>query len=255
VQHHVIDVADPDESYHAARFRIDALAAIDQTRGERRLPVVVGGTGLYLRALLRGLDAGPPRDPTFRREMDAVAAEGGSRVLHGRLAAVAPEAARGLHPNDRIRIIRALEVQRAGHAVASEQTGWRRTLASPRLLWIGLTRNRARLAADLGRRVVQMVAGGLLDEVRWLLDRYGDRSLPALQGIGYRQFVEVAGGRLTQAEAVRRMQRETVRYAKRQWTWFAREPEIRWLDVDATGGPEGTADAIWKLATAKGLIG
>src|SRR5207253_905721 len=185
VPHHLVDIVDPDERYQAARFRADALAAIERIRGDGRLPVVVGGTGLYIRALVRGLDPAPPRDPEFRRELEAVAATAGAAALHARLEAVAPEVARRLHPHDRVR-------------------------AEPR---------------------------------------------PALEGIGYRQFIDVVRGRATATEALRHMQRETVRYAKRQWTWFAREPGIQWIDVDRAGGAEGAAETIRKLAETGGLLG
>ena len=119
VPHHLVDVVDPDERYHAARFRADALAAIAAVQGRGHLPVVVGGTGLYVRALLRGLTAAPPADPALRATLEGFAAEHGAPALHARLAAVAPDAARRLHPNDRVRVVRALEVHAgagAGHA-------------------------------------------------------------------------------------------------------------------------------------------
>lgn len=254
VPHHLVDIVDPDERYQAARFRADALEAIRQIAAAGRLAAVVGGTGLYIRALLRGLDPAPPRDPALRRELEAVAAAEGPAVLHARLAALAPAAARKLHPNDRVRIVRALEVHRAGGAPPPEQAGWRQAEPPFTLLYVGLTRERAPLFADLRARAAAMARAGLADEVRRLLDRYRDPSLPALQGIGYRQFVDVVRGRTSEAEAVRLMQRETVRYARRQWTWFAREPGIQWLDIDRAGGAEGAADAILKLLEAGGLV-
>jgi tRNA dimethylallyltransferase len=254
VPHHLIDIVEPDALYQAARFRADALAAIDRIRGAGRLPVIVGGTGLYIRALLRGLDPAPPRDAEFRRELTAIAVTRGTATLHERLAAVAPDAARKLHPNDRVRIVRALEVHRAGGVPPPAQEQWRRAHPAFALCYIGLTRERARLAATLAVRAAAMAANGLAEEVRALLDRYDDPSLPALCGIGYRQFVLVVRGRMREPEAVRLMQRDTVRYAKRQWTWFAREPGIRWLDVDAAGGSDGAADAITKLLQAGGLL-
>jgi len=255
VPHHLVDIVDPDERYQAARFRADALAAIERIRGDGRLPVVVGGTGLYIRALVRGLDPAPPRDPQFRRELEAVAVTAGAAALHARLEALAPDVARRLHPHDRVRVVRALEVHRADRAAPTEPTRWRSPETPYTLLYVGLTRDRARLYADLRARAAAMAQQGLADEVRRLLDRYGDRPFPALDGIGYRQFIDVVRGRATATEALRLMQRETVRYAKRQWTWFAREPGIQWVDVDRAGGVEGAADTIWKLAETGGLLG
>jgi tRNA dimethylallyltransferase len=255
VPQHLIDIVDPDERYQAARFRADALAAIDGIYSRRRLPVIVGGTGLYIRALLRGLDPAPPRDPDLRRELEACGALRGTLALHARRAEVAPQAARRLHPNHPVRIVRALEVHRAGRPTPFEQGRcWRSGSLPWRLLYVGLTRERGRLAADLRARAAAMAANGLADEVRRLLVRFGDPTSPALMGIGYRQFVGVVRGRLSATDAVRLMQRDTVRYAKRQWTWFAREPGIHWLDVDRAGGAEGAADAIKKMLDSGGFL-
>src|SRR5207302_1404160 len=155
VAHHLIDIVDPDDRYQAARFRGDAAALIERIRARGAVPVVVGGTGLYIRALTRGLDAAPAADPSFRHELAAVARREGRPALWERLRSLAPEVAARLHPND-----------------------------------------------------------------------------------------EVEQGRLTEDEALRRMQRDTVRYAKRQWTWFMREPDIAWIDVEAAGGATAAAEAI-----------
>jgi tRNA dimethylallyltransferase len=244
VVHHLVDVVDPDDRYHAARFRMDAEAAIEAIRGRGRLPVVVGGTGLYIRALLRGLDPAPPADPEFRRELAGLAAREGRPALHARLAATAPALARRLHPNDEVRVVRALERLRADGPAAAVQERWERGEPAPDVRYVGLTMDRARLGQRLAARAAAMVGAGLADEVRRLLARGYGAGLPAMQGIGYRQFVEVLGGRLTAAEGLRLMQRDTLRYARRQWTWFAREPGIEWIDVEAAGGVEGVAAAI-----------
>lgn len=241
VAHHLIDVADPDDRYHAARFARDARAAIDAIRSRGRLPVVVGGTGLYIRALVRGLDPAPPADPAFRRELYALAGvEAGA--LHERLAREAPALARRLHPNDHVRLVRALEMVRAGAAVGEDQRRWRDAPeALDDVLHVGLTLSRDVLVTRLRARALAMFDGGLVDEVRSLLARGYDPSLPAMQGIGYREVVLVLRGEIDEAEALRRMQRDTARYAKRQWTWFAREPGIQWLDLALCGGPDGVA--------------
>ena len=256
VVHHLVDVADPDDRYHAARFRTDAEAAIADIRRRGRLPVIVGGTGLYIRALLRGLDAAPPADPDFRGELSSFAAREGRAALHARLAMVAPAVARGLHPNDEVRVIRALERLRGGAAAAEPQARWQREDAPWCVTYVGLTLDRRELARRLAARAESMVAAGLLDEVRQLLSRGYGAALPAMQGIGYRQFVEVAAGRLDAVAALALMQRDTVRYAKRQMTWFVREPDVAWLDVVAGGGAAGVAATIaGKLDKMEGRIG
>jgi tRNA dimethylallyltransferase len=244
VRHHLIDVVDPDDRYHAERFRRDATAAIEAIRARGRLPVVVGGTGLYVRALLRGLDPAPPADPDFRRELEGVAARHGRVALHERLAREAPEVARRLHPNDQVRVVRALELARSGTSAGAAGGVWREASTAWQALHVGLTMERSRLRDRLAARARAMAASGLAEEVRSLLARGYDDSLPAMRGIGYRQFTLVARGALTGEEAVRSMERETVQYARRQGTWLRREPGIRWLDVDAAGGPDGAARII-----------
>jgi len=243
VAHHLIDVVDPDERYDAARFAREAEAAIDDIRRRGRWPAVVGGTGLYIRALVRGLDAGVPADPELRRELVAFAAREGRAALHARLEHASPVMAQRLHPNDQVRVVRALELIHHGGRVAVDQTRWREP-AHDDVLYVGLTVPRERLVERLRARAQSMVQAGLLDEVRTLLARGFDESLTAMQGIGYREFARVARGTLDAAEALRLMERDTVRYAKRQWTWFAREPGIRWIDLETVDGPEGAAAQI-----------
>jgi tRNA dimethylallyltransferase len=229
VAHHLIDIVEPDDRYQAARFRQDAAEAIAAIHGRGRLPVVVGGTGLYIRALLRGLDPAPPADLAFRRELMAVSAREGRGALHARLAVDAPSVARTLHPHDDVRVIRALEKLRFGPPV--EGRAWSGTAGPYDVTFVGLTMERAALAARLEARAAAMARAGLAEEVEALLARGYDPGLSALQGIGYREFVRVLRGELDRAEAIRLMQRDTVRYAKRQMTWFGREPGIQWMDV------------------------
>jgi tRNA dimethylallyltransferase len=248
VPHHLIDVVDPDDRYQAARFRRDAAAVIAEIHRRGRLPVLVGGTGLYIRALLRGLDPAPPADPEFRRELASVAARDGRAALHARLAAAAPAAADRLHPNDQVRVMRALEKL---HGSVAGTAPWPATDASWQqvgddydLVYIGLTMARDALNARLVERAAAMAKAGLAEEVEALLARGYDAGLPALQGIGYREFVRVVRGELSAATAVALMQRETVRYAKRQGTWFAREPGIEWLDVTTSTDADAIAAHI-----------
>ena len=253
VVHHLIDVVSPDDRYHAERFRRDAHAIVADVHARGRLPVLVGGTGLYIRALLRGLDPAPPADQEFRHELQGVAAREGLPALHARLAREAPELARRLHPHDQVRVMRALEVIRAGGRPGRQQ--WARRSEEYDLVYVGLTMERGALRRRLAARATAMVEHGLLAEVQGLLARGHDPSLPAMQGIGYREFVQVAAGTLGAGEALRRMQRDTMRYAKRQWTWFAREPEVQWMDVELGGGPEGVAALLAQRLARRRLIG
>jgi tRNA dimethylallyltransferase len=254
VPHHLIDIVNPDDRYHAARFRTDARAVISTIRARGRLPVVVGGTGFYIRALLRGLDPAPPADPEFRRELADLIVRDGRAALHARLAGQAPAMAQRLHPNDHVRIVRALERLRATGGMAVEEVLWRRSEREDDVLYVGLTLERTALANRLRRRAAAMVEAGLAMEVRRLLAAGYDPSLPAMQGIGYREFVGVVQGTLDEGRALVLMQRDTVRYAKRQWTWFTREPAIEWLDMALAAGPEGAAALIAERLRQRGLI-
>ena len=255
LRHRLIDVVDPDERYHAARFRSEALAAIAEIGARRALPVVVGGTGLYVRALLKGLHAAPPADLALRRELDEYAAARGLPDLHARLAALDAAAARALHPNDRLRIVRALEIRLlAGDPGPRAAADWSRQVTGWRLVMIGLCRERGALNRSLADRARAMADRGMMDEVKTLLAKGYDEALPAMGGIGYRQFAAALGGRMSADDALRLMVRDTCRYAKRQMTWFAREPEVRWLDVDQAGGIEGAAEHILTVVTQEGLI-
>ncbi len=259
LRHHLIDILDPDERYHAGRFRADALSAIREIHGRGRLPVVVGGTGLYVRALLKGLYPAPPADAELRRELDTYATVRGPRALHARLAVLDPAAARRLHPNDRVRIVRAIEVCTLGRetpGLPAERAAadWRRDVTGWRLLMLGLRQDRPALNRSLAERARRMVARGMAEEARRLLAAGYDETLPSMGGIGYRQFCAVARGRLAPDEALRLMVRDTTRYAKRQMTWFARDPEVRWIDVDRAGGVEGAAELLFKQIVQEGLI-
>ena len=257
LRHHLVDIVDPDERYHVARFRAEALDAIAQIRERGHLPVVVGGTGLYIRSLLKGLKPAPPADHILRKELDIQANTKGVRTLHARLAVLDPETARRLHPNDRVRIIRAIEVRmRDGrpHRGADSSADWQHATAPWRLLMIGLCQSREALARRIVERARGMLVRGMMAEVERLLEAGYDESLPAMGGIGYRQFSAALAGRLSEDEALRLMIRDTVRYAKRQMTWFARDPETRWIDVDAAGGVEGAAESILKHVAQEGLI-
>ena len=253
VPHHLIDVVDPDDRYQAARFRQDAAASIEAIHRRGRLAVVVGGTGLYIRGLLRGLDPAPPADPEFRRELTAVAAREGRPSLHARLAAAAPAVAQRLHPNDHVRVIRALEKLRGAPALADERT-WTRRAPDYDVVYVGLTMARDRLIRRLTVRAAAMARAGLAEEVEELLQRGYSPDLPAMQGIGYREFVRVVRGELSVAGAVALMQRDTVRYARRQGTWFVREPDIEWLDVTSIEDADEIAARIAQRLREGGAI-
>jgi tRNA dimethylallyltransferase len=230
VPHHLLDVVDPDQDFSAADYARLARAAIDDVAGRGRLPIVAGGTGLYLRALRRGLFAGPSRDPDLRQRLEKVAARRGAARLHRLLARVDAEAAARIEVNDRLRVIRALEVYRAsGRPLSAHHREDAPRPDGRHWVVVGLDPTRDALRAAVEARTRSMLEGGLLDEVRGLLDRYGDADLRPLRAIGYRQAVAVVRGTQTVDEAQRDIVKETMRYAKRQMTWFRHQEDVRWF--------------------------
>jgi tRNA dimethylallyltransferase len=224
VPHHLIDVVEPDAEFSAARYADLARAALADIRGRGRLPVVVGGTGLYLRALLEGLAPGPGRDAALRRRLEGLAERHGDARLHRLLRHVDPEAAARIHARDRLRVVRALEVFRVSGRTLSQhhRAGAAGAAAGPAplVVVVGLAPDRGELRRRVEARTREMFRAGLLQEVRGLLDRGYGPELRPLRAIGYRQALAVLGGRLSLAAAERDIVTETMRYAKRQMTWF-----------------------------------
>jgi tRNA dimethylallyltransferase len=235
VRHHLVDIVEPDEPYDAARFARDAAAAIEDIATRGHWPVLVGGTGLYYRALLRGLLPRPAADRGLRARLRAEAEAGGLPELHRRLADLDPGTAARVHPRDAVRVTRALEVvlQTGGPIGQSGPGSWSEPPAAARYraVTVGLTMERPALYAVLDARVERMLQEGLVEEVRTLLDTGVAPELPAMQGIGYRHLVPVVRRGTALPGAVGAMKRDTRRYAKRQWTWFGREPGLVWVAV------------------------
>jgi tRNA dimethylallyltransferase len=228
VPHHLIDVADPDDSFTAgAYFRLarDLLQRIGVR--EHHLPIVTGGTGLYLRALTEGLFAGPARQEELRTRLRQSVGRHGSAWLHKLLKRMDAATAERIHANDVPKLIRAIEVCLAARKPMSEVMG-RDPLTGFRLMRIGLNPPRAELYARLNRRCAAMFAAGLVEETRGLLARYGP--VKALDSLGYRQARAVLDGTFSEEAAIAAAQQGHRNYAKRQMTWFRREPEVHWME-------------------------
>jgi len=231
VPHHLVDVVWPDEAFDAARFARLATPLIDAVLQRGRLPLLVGGTGLYIRALTAGLAELPGADPEIRRCLEAMADTEGSAALHRRLAVVDRESAALLHPHDRVRLIRALEVfELTGRplSVWRREHGFRQ--CRYRLLKIGLTAERSELYRRIDRRAAAMFAHGLVEETAALLAAGYPPHLKALQTIGYREALRLLSGECPAREALHELQQATRRYAKRQLTWFRAEAGVIWVD-------------------------
>ena len=236
IPHHLVDLLDPAEAYSAGRFRRDALAAMDTVRARGRVPLLVGGTMLYFRALLRGLAELPAADAGLRAALDREAAEHGWQALHAELARVDPHAAARIHPGDPQRIQRALEVWRlTGTPLSKLQRSGSGAPAGWQFLKFGLApASRAGLHAAIEQRFHDMMAAGLLGEVERLYAR-GDlhRGLPSMRAVGYRQLWAALEGECSPAEAVRDAVTATRRLAKRQMTWLRAERDLEWLSETA----------------------
>lgn len=226
--HHLIDILTPEEFCTAGDYSRRAREAVREIAGRGRLPIVTGGTGLYLRALLEGLFAGPERSEEMRERLRRSAERRGGGWLHRVLRRLDVGAAERIHANDEAKVIRAIEVCLAAKQPMTE--AWRAgrdPLRGFRIVRIGLDPPREALYARLNARAKAMFAGGLVEETRELLGKYGP--VRALDSLGYRQAQAVIRGEMTEAEAEAATAQGHRNYAKRQMTWFRREPEVRWL--------------------------
>ncbi|MBN1101773.1 MAG: tRNA (adenosine(37)-N6)-dimethylallyltransferase MiaA [Deltaproteobacteria bacterium] len=230
IPHHLLDVVDPDEAFHAALYRSHALRAIREIRDRRKNPFVVGGTGLYIRSLLGGLVACPPVDSALRDRLRRECDEQGPAVLHARLRELDPESAGRIHPNDRVRILRALEMMGLSRKPHSEALSMHAFSDRPFLeLKICLQIEREELYHRINERCLRMFEEGLIEETKGLLRKGFSRDLKSMRSIGYRHVIRFLEGDWDYGTAVREMQTDTRRYAKRQLTWFRADPEMVWL--------------------------
>lgn len=252
VPYHCIDRVAPGEAYSAALFQRDARSAIDDILARERLPVVVGGTGLYLRAALDEFDFPAGQlDGELRARLEQRAEAEGAAALHAELAEADPEAAARIHPNNVRRTIRALEMLSLGRPYSSQAAGFRaRTDHYPGTSYLGLTMERAALYERIDARVDAMVDAGLLAEVEGLLEGGYRDALTAMQAIGYKELLPVVDGAASLGEAVEQIKQASRRYAKRQLTWLRADARIRWLDVTGLSPEHATEAALDLLESA-----
>jgi tRNA dimethylallyltransferase len=231
ILHHLIDIADPTEVYTAARYARDAATAIHDIQARGRLPIVVGGTGFYYRALTRGLFPGPGADAALRERLNRIADARGSERLHRMLERVDPPSAARIMPRDRKRIIRALEVYYAtGRPLTSHFAQTTSPIADFEVVAVALRVPAALTAERVARRVDEQFARGIVDEVRGLLARGVPQDARPFGGLVYRQVMEMLRGVRGEAETRALIVQENRRYARRQLIWFRKEPNLRWFD-------------------------
>lgn len=230
VEHFMIDVVDPDEEFNAALYRRLASERIEQIHRREQNVVVCGGTGLYLKALTQGLFEGPGQNGEIRQALEQRIENEGLASLYREILGIDPSVASTIHPNDRLRTIRALEVyQMTGKRLSEWQTEHAFHEQPFDVLKIGLNRERAELYDLINQRSERMVEAGFLDEVRGLVDRGYNSSLKPLMSVGYRQMGQVVQGQQELPDALEEMKQETRRLAKRQLTWFRGDREICWF--------------------------
>ncbi|HXK60079.1 MAG TPA: tRNA (adenosine(37)-N6)-dimethylallyltransferase MiaA [Acidobacteriota bacterium] len=229
VPHHLYDLIEPDEVYSAGRYMQEAREVCKQIAARGKTPLVVGGTGLYLRALLEGVFEGPGRTEQIRRRLGIIADKRGSEYLHRLLRRRDPEAAARISSADRIRLVRALEVYFATGSPISRLQPSRQPLDEFSIVKFGLCLTRSELYARINRRVEEMFQNGLVDEVAGLIHQGYSPDLKAFEALGYRVVVQMLKGEVALQEAVELTQRDTRRYAKRQMTWFRKEKDLHWI--------------------------
>jgi len=229
VAHHMVDIVDPDEDFDAMQYSERARTTIAELNRQSRLSFVVGGTGLYIKAMLHGLFQSEPVDPKIRNRLKQELEQSGSHCLYERLEQIDPDTAGRLHPNDSYRIIRALEtIESSAESISKHHQNHGFEEAPFNALKIGLRKDREKLYERIDQRVDMMIQAGLVEEVQKLLARGYSPELKSMQSIGYRHIVGFLGGSLAWDECLRTLKRDTRRFAKRQFTWFGADRAISW---------------------------
>jgi tRNA dimethylallyltransferase len=233
VAHHLIDVVHPDERFTAADYGKRARETVKEIAERERQPVVVGGSGLYLKALVEGFFRGPKADERLRERLKEEESKFGPYHLFERLKDVDPKAAQKIHPNDSVRIIRALEVyELTGKPISSLQEKGDYEPFDMGFIKVGLSLDRKKLYERIDRRVDKMISDGFLDEVKGLKEKGYSRELKAFKTVGYQELFSYLEGETDFPSAVERIKVNTRRYAKRQLTWFRKDGQVRWLDAE-----------------------
>jgi len=252
VPHHLLDVALPNEDYSLSQYIDAAHDVIADIRGRGREVLFVGGTALYLKSLLRGVYQGPPADWDFRRQIEEEVEQVGIEALHQRLALVDPLAAAKLHPNDKRRIVRALEVHRqTGQPLSHRQTQFDEGRLAEQCKVFTLQWPRDELHRRIEQRVDQMFAAGLVEEVRQLVARYGALSRTASQAVGYREVLDHLSGGISLGETVEKVKARTRQFARRQETWFRGLSECTFVPMAESDSPQNVAEQLAQVGQSR----
>ena len=234
IPHYMIDELEPDEEFHVVRFVEMAKRYLKEIYAAGRIPIIVGGTGFYIQALLYDIDfTHQENDMAYRSSLETIAREQGAEKLHEMLRLIDPESAEAIHANNSRRVIRALEFYHlTGEKISGHNERERRKPSPYQFAYFVLTEDRSKLYARIDKRVDNMIRQGLVDEVYRLKEMGCHRSMTSMQGLGYKEILAYLDGELTLEEAVYIIKRETRHFAKRQLTWFKRERDVIWMDKD-----------------------
>lgn len=258
VPHHLIDALEPEEEFHVVRFQQMAKQALDEIYARGKVPLLVGGTGFYIQAVVRDIafGEGGAEESSYRQELERLAQKEDALWLHEQLKAVDPDAASQIHPNNRKRILRALEFYHDNQTPISAHNREQQSRTSPyACAYFVLTDDREKLYRRIDARVGQMMEDGLLEEVKRLKDRGCTRDMVSMQGLGYRELLAFLDGEYSLEEAVERIKRNTRHFAKRQLTWFKREQETIWISREAFDGDEGRMlEYMLKICQERGIV-
>ena len=234
IRHYLVDELLPEEEFHIVRFQQMAKAAMEEIYAKGKIPIFVGGTGFYIQAVTRDIDfTEAEQDDGYRKELEALASEKGNEYLHRMLEKVDPKSAKEIHANNVKRVIRALEFYHQNHTPISSHNQEQKEHTSPyNLVYFVLNAPRELLYERIDKRVDEMLKEGLVDEVRHLKEMGYQKGMVSMQGLGYKEILSYLEGEYPLEEAVRILKRDTRHFAKRQLTWFRREPEVTWVNKD-----------------------
>lgn len=257
VPHYLVDVLEPTEDFHIVKFQQMAKSAMDEIYAKGKIPILVGGTGFYIQAVTRDIDfTEAEQEDGYRKELEQLAAEKGNEYLHERLKAVDPKSAEQIHANNVKRVIRALEFYHQNGTPISAHNQEQKEQTSPyALAYFVLNAPRDLLYERIDKRVDAMMKDGLLEEVKQLKEMGLKRGMVSMQGLGYKEILDYLDGLFPLEEAVRVLKRDTRHFAKRQLTWFRREPEVTWVNKDAFDyEDEKILEYMLSVCREKGLL-
>ncbi len=234
IPHYLIDELEPDEEFNVVKFKQLARGYMEEIYAKNKIPILVGGTGFYIQAVLYDIEfTENESDNSYRKELEQLVLEKGADYLHDMLAKADPESAKAIHPNNQKRVIRALEyLKQTGERISSHNEEQRQRVSPYNFCYFVLTKDRAKLYETINQRVDLMLAEGLIEEVKLLSKKGYHKNLVSMQGLGYKEVLAYLEGECSLEEAVELIKRDTRHFAKRQITWFKREKEVIWLDKD-----------------------